>query len=180
MKGQFFLIGAVLICMLLYAASVPLITVQGRPPEDMGALSDNMEAEMPHALNIGINSSSPAGTLISFCNFSRSAASSRGIDLSAVFVVFESTGSGTVATAGNAAADDATVGLDVDGTHVELTVPAGSVSSAQFPAAGEHFDVTVETDAGTYGATLPANKTSMYCALSLSRGGTVIGKEILA
>lgn len=180
MKGQFFLIGAVIVCMMLYAASAPLVNVQGGPDQDISALSENMEKEMPRALNIGINASDPAGTLISFANFSRSAAVSRGMDLSVVFVIFESTGSGTVATAGNAAAGQAIIGIDVDGTYAELSVPAGSVNSTQFPAAGDTFDFSVTAGGLTTDATMPGGKTGLFAISTISRGGVVLRKEILA
>jgi hypothetical protein len=180
MKGQFFLVGAIVVCMLLYAGLAPFSAVQGKPAQDIKMLSDNMEAEMPHALNIGINASDPAGTLISFCNFSRATATLRGLDMQAAFVVFESSPSGIAATAGNAAGEDATIGVEVSGDYRELTVPAGSTSSTVFPAGGESFDVSVSAGGETSYATIPSNKTSLVATVILSRGDTVARKEILA
>ncbi|MFH0956554.1 MAG: hypothetical protein V1813_01685, partial [Candidatus Aenigmatarchaeota archaeon] len=147
---------------------------------DVRTLSENMAAEMPRALNIGINSSDPSGTLISFCNFSRSTAETRGLDMEAVFVIFEASPSGISASAGNAAGEDATVGIDVSGTYRELTVPAGMVNSTAFAAGGENFDVSVSVDGETSYVTIPSNKTSLVATVTLSRGDTLIRKEILA
>jgi hypothetical protein len=180
MKGQFFLVGALVVCMLLYAGLAPLSVVQSEPAHDVSALSNNMQAEMPRALNIGINSSDPAGTLISFCNFSRSAAANRDIEMEGVFLVFEAFPTGIVASAGNAAAEDITVGVSVSGTYRELTVPAGAINVTTFPAAGETFDVYMYHSGETSYVTIPSNKTSLIATVILSRGGTVIRKEILA
>jgi hypothetical protein len=179
-KGQFFLIGAVFVCMLIYAGTAPLIAVQGGQPQDMQMLSDNMASEIPRALNIGINESEPAGTLISFANFSRDASAARGMDVAVVFVTFESTASGTLATAGNAAGDDAIVGIDFGGTYSELSVAAGGVNSTVFAAAGDTFDASVTVGGFTIDATMPGDKTSLVAAVTISRGGAVIRKEILA
>jgi hypothetical protein len=180
MKGQFFLVGALVVCMLLYAGLAPLSMVQLEPAQDASILSENMQAEMPRALNIGISSSDPAGTLIGFCNFSRSAAASRGIEMDAVFVVFEASSSGIVATAGSAASGNAIIGVSVSGTYEELTVSAGSVNATVFPAGGETFDVYLYSSGETSYATIPSNKTSLVAVVSLSRGDTFIRKEILA
>jgi hypothetical protein len=180
MKGQFFLVGALVVCMLLYAGLVPFSWVQDDVSQDVRALSGNMEEEMPRALNIGVNTSDPSGTLIAFCNFSRENAALRGLDMEAVFVVFEASPSGIMATAGNAAGEDATVGIDVLGTYRELSVPAGMINSTAFAAGGQTFDVSVSVGGETSYATIPSNKTSLLATLTISRGDTLIRKEILA
>ncbi len=72
-KGQFFMIGALFICALLFFGITPMITITDSPTLDMDMISGNLMKELPHALNIGINNSNPLETLHNFTDFSRDA-----------------------------------------------------------------------------------------------------------
>ena len=68
-KAQFFIVGAILICSLLFLSiplSQPLIS---QPSGDITYISTNMRRELPHALNLGLNDSSELDTMVNFTHF---------------------------------------------------------------------------------------------------------------
>ncbi len=180
MKGQFFIIGALLICSLLYIGLAPTISVTVADSADMGRLAENMESELPHALNIGAVSPGVPGALMGFSNFSADAAHGRGISMKCLWVAIEP-GQGSVnVTVGNLMGAEETVGIDVDGTYMAVRVPDGAFNYTELPVSGPSFTVNITHADGGTAAEMPSNKTSLYAFLQLSRGGDVTRKEILA
>jgi hypothetical protein len=179
-KGQFFMIGAVFICALLFMGLSPVMRVTEAPADDMGFLAENLRKELPHALNIGINSSDPLGVLCNFTDFSRNALTGRGIDLDAMWVVFIP-GDGSVnVSVGNFMDTQKTVGINVSGTYSELSVDPDAVNSDIFTVTGFTYDAVLTVDGEATPATLLSDKTSIYSAISLERGENVVRKELLA
>jgi hypothetical protein len=179
-KGQFFMIGAVFICALLFFGIAPSIRVTNPHSDDMDFLAANLQREMPHALNTGINSSDPLGVLYNFTEFSENALSGRGIDLGAVWVVFIPGGGTVNVSAGNFMDSAETVGINVSGTYNDLYVGSGAVNSTTFDISGYTFYAEVTADGEDMKATMLSNKTSIYSVISLERGEKVVRKELLA
>ncbi len=180
LKGQFFLIGAVFICALLFFGISPVIKITNAPAEDMSILGENLQRELPHALNIGINSSEPLNTLYNFTGFSRDTVMSRGIDIDAMWVIFIPEDGSMNVSAGNFMDSAKTFGINVSGTHTDIYVAIDAVNSSVFPVSGPTFDVTVTFDSDVTQATLLTNKTGMYSVIALERGENTVRKEILA
>jgi hypothetical protein len=158
----------------------PAVRLSGTPSGDMRRLAYNMEKEMPHALNIGMNSSDPAGTLQNFTLYSQGAALSKGIDMDCLWVAFVPAKSGLNVTAGNFMDSYETVGINVSGTYKELYVPNGTRNSTTFGVSSYSFNVTVSHSGAAGSATMLTNKTSLYSFVSLERGENVVRKEIYA
>ncbi len=179
-KGQFFMIGAVFICVLMFFGISPAIQLTDVPSEDMGFLAENLQEELPRALNIGINSSDSLGTLYNFTGFSGDILSGRGIDLYVLWVVFEPCDGEVNVSAGNFMGEQKTVGINVSGTYSGLSVDSDAVDSDVFAISGYTFDAEVTMDGETMQAELLSNKTSIYSFISLERGEHVVRKELLA
>lgn len=180
MKGQFFILGAVFICALLFSGVSPIIRITETPTDDMNVLGRNLQKELPHALNIGMNSSEPLGVLYNFTDFSRDTVMSRGIDLDVLWVVFMPEDGSMNVSAGNFMDSAKTIGINISGTYGDLYVGSDEVNSSVFAVSGSVFDVTVTIDSDVTQATLLTNKTSMYSTISLQRGQNIVRKEILA
>jgi hypothetical protein len=179
-KGQFFIIGAIFICVLLFFGIAPTIQITESTADDMTMLADNLQKEMPHALNIGINSSDPTGTLYNFTEFSENAVAERGVDLDVFWVVFSPMEDSVNVSAGNFMDTARTIGVNVSGTYKDLYVGTDAVNSTVFAVTGYTFEVRLGIDGEETRATLLSNKTSIYSAISMERGDDIVRKELLA
>jgi hypothetical protein len=180
MKGQFFMIGAVFICVLLFFGISPAIQVTSPPSDDMDFLAGNLQKEIPHALNTGINSSDPLGVLYNFTEFSEDAVLGRGIDLGVLWVVFMPGAGNVNVSAGNLMDSGKTVSVNISGTCKDIYVAGGAVNSTLFTVSGYTFDAEVTADGEITKAALLSNKTSIYSVISMERGEKVVRKELLA
>jgi hypothetical protein len=180
MKGQFFLIGALLICLLLFFGLPPEISMESTAAEDMNFFSGNMQKEIPHALNLGLNGSDPLGTLYNFTGFSMSRATDLRMNMTCYWVVFMQQGSDVNVTAGNFMGSPRTFGIEVDGNRKYLQVAHDEVNSTTFAVSGYTFKVIINSGEDSKEATLLTNKTSVYSVISLDRRGSTVRKEILA
>ncbi len=178
-KGQFFIIGAIFICALFFFGVSPVMKISKSPADDMNFIADNLQKELPHALNIGVNSSVPVDTAYGFMNFSRDTVLSKGVALEAVWVIFLPINGSINASAGNLDMPG-TVGVNVSGTYGGIYVGVDSVNSSVFAVSEPVFNVTVTVSGESFHATLLTNKTSIYSTLSLEREGNTVRKEILA
>ena len=180
-KGQFFIIGGLLLAFLMFfgmSIGVNLVTTK---TGDLKHVAYNLEAELPHALNIGVNDSSAAWTLRNFTLFSVDRLRGRGTSLTCLWVIFSGTGSGLNATAGNFMGGGRLVSLNVSGTVEGLWVDDQGTNSTLFPVADQNFTAGVSFDAHEWEEVLLTNKTSLYIYVSLARSADdVMIKEILA
>lgn len=180
MKGQFFIIGALFVCVLLYFGIGPTMDVSGTGSDDMNRLARNLQKEFPHALNIGINGSAPIQTLRNFTLFSISSLEEGRIDLTCHWLVFRYAGDQVNVSVGNFLGSPEVFYVNVSGTAKGIYAGDGMVNSSLFPVAGYTFDASVTVDGETDRFTMLTNKTSIFSELTLSRSGNVIRKEILA
>ena len=180
MKGQFFIVGAIFICALLFFGIAPTIRVTDSPSADMELTAENLAKEYPHALNIGINSSAPLQTLYNFTVFSESNLLDRGIDFNILWIVFRPLDGSTNVTIYNAMDSSKVVGVNVSGTYTDIEAPLNNFNNSVYsvPVYGFNFSVTIDGDE-TEGFAI-SNKTSLYSLISLERGTNLVRKELLA
>ncbi|MBN2330961.1 MAG: hypothetical protein JXC85_04030 [Candidatus Aenigmarchaeota archaeon] len=180
MKGQFFIIGALFVCTILYFGLGPSFDISVTGSEDMNVLAGNLQKELPHALNIGINASAPISTLRNFTLFSIDSLRQGRIDLGCYWLVFRYTGGQVNVSAGNFMGEPKVFYVNVSGVSNGIYAADGAVNSSMFDAAGPTFDVSVTVDGETSSFTQLTRKTSIFSQLTLSRSGNIISKEILA
>jgi hypothetical protein len=180
MRGQFFIIGALFVCILLFFGMVPIINIARTDTGDMERLGLNLQREMPHALNVGINGSAPIGVLRNFTAFSLGIVSGHRIDPAFYWVVFQPLPGQVNVSAGNFMGSSLDFAINVSGVTKVLQAANGTVNSTTFAVTGYTFDVTVTADGESAAMTLLTNKTSMYGSLTMERAGNVVRKEILA
>lgn len=85
-KGQFFLLGAILLIVLFFLG-MPFITpALTTPTDDLSLLSENVEREFGHALTLGANESDITNKLMDFANFLNKTFLHRNADFRAVWV----------------------------------------------------------------------------------------------
>jgi len=180
MKGQFFIIGALIICVLIFFGLPLGIDLVTTGSDDLSGIAGNLETEFPHALNTGINRTAPVATLHNFSLASKDYCLARMADFRTLWVVFEYDNGDFNVTAGNFFGESKTVTVNISGDVRDITVPQGSENSTLFSTAGSRFSTGVSLDGDTTEFVLVANKTSFFCTLSLGRGGDIVKKQILA
>jgi hypothetical protein len=173
-------VGALLVCVLLFFGLGAGISLTAAGTEDMDRLASNLGSEFPHALNIGINVTDPPGTLYNFTQFSVSKAGGRRIDLDCGWVLFREQGGDLNVSVGNFMGSRQTFGIEIDGSQENIQADDMAINSSLFTVSGHKFNATITVASSTTGAELLLNKTSLYMKMSLSRGGNVLKKEILA
>ena len=180
MKGQFFIIGALFVSVLLFMGMSPYVGITRTGTDDIERLGSNLAKEFPHALNIGINSSDAIGTLFNFTDFSISAAGKRRIETTCYWLVFRPGSSGLNVSAGNFMGGPLSFLIDVGGTVKALDVGTSSVNSTTFSVGSDSYNASVTLDGETSSFTLLTNKANIIGVITLDRAGNVISKEILA
>jgi hypothetical protein len=180
MKGQFFIIGGLFICVLLFLGMGPQVGITRTGTDDMDRLGRNLEKEMPHALNIGINGSDPVGVLCNFTGFSLSVAQGRRMNATSYWLVFRPVGGEVNVTAANFMGSPLGFVINVSGVAKGLYADHSSVNSTTFSVSGYTYDAEVTVDGESAAFTLLTNKTSIYGIMTLERAGNVVSKEILA
>jgi hypothetical protein len=180
MKGQFFIIGGLLVCVLLFFGLGAGISFAGSSTGDMDRLADNLAGELPRALNIGINATDAIGVVHNFTVFSKARAGAGGIGLDCFWLIFQEQGGDVNVSVGNFLGSLKTFSVDIDGSAENIQAADGAVNSSLFSVSGYKFNATITVDGGTAVAEMILNKTSMYFEMSLAREGNLLKKEILA
>jgi hypothetical protein len=180
MKGQFFIVGGLLVCALLFFGMGAGMSMSRSSTTDMQRMADNVAREVPRALNIGINSSDPVGVLENFTAFWMGIAGGRRMGPSCYWAVFRPDGDYVNVSVGNFLGSTADFGVNVSDDYDVIQVTDGSVGSSLFTASGYSLNATVTVGGGSSGAVLLRNKTSVIGEVSLERGGNILKKEILA
>jgi hypothetical protein len=180
MKGQFFIIGALFVCTILYFGIGPTLDVAGPESQDMGRLALNLQKEFPHALNIGINGSAPLETLRNFTFFSAASLEEGRIGLTCYWLIFRDAAGKVNVSAGNFMGEPLIFHVNVSGVSMGIYADEGEINSSAFSVPGYSYDASVTVDGERSGFTLLTNKTYIYSELTLTRSGNVVRKEILA
>jgi len=179
-KGQFFIIGAVLICSLLYFGLSPSVTVSVPEGRTAGFLADNIANELPYALNLGINGSGGTETLANFTAFAMNAASETGMQPHVAWVVISPSGSALNVSFGNFYSSTATAEVNISGSYKAIYAGDSSVNSTLFSAGGYTYTAWLSVPGGSVTFEAPVNKTALYAVVSLDYGEAIARKEILA
>ncbi len=179
-KGQFFLVGALAICMLLFFGLTPAVRLVSTSSAGIENIAKNLEMEIPHAASVGVNASNAAGVLTNFTVYALSAASDSGAELDCLWVLFEPMAGSMNVTAGNFMDSPVTLEINISGTYKTLYANAGTQNSTTFSTPDYTFLLEMEVDGKTFSADILTNKTSVYSLISVSSGDNSARKEILA
>lgn len=180
MKGQFFIIGALMVCIAMFFGLPPEIGIASTYSDDMAAAGGNLGAELPHAMNLGINGSGAVPTLVNFTSYAKQTLAARRMSIESFWVVFESEGSTLNVTVGNFLGSERTFYIDVSGSPVAMTAGDGQTNSTILSVSGPVLNVTVSAGGSERAFVIPAGKSSLYSEVTLRRGGDAARKEILA
>jgi hypothetical protein len=179
-KGQFFILGALLLCTAFFLALPAQVTLTGTQTRDIERLADNLESEIPRALNIAMLEDGSPDNLGDFTQFLRQSTRDRYLTLESLWAVtIPDPETGDVEVyAGNWLGRPVTLSLTMDGSTENLAINDGETGSEVFYGAGSDFTLEVCFEGRAWSARVARDKVNLYNYLSLSRGENSIVREI--
>lgn len=180
-KGQFFLLGALLMCALFSAALPAGTTLTGGHTLDMARLADNLEGEVPRALNLAMLEDGEPSKLGDFMGFAGDMAGERYISLEGLWVVTvpdENDPGDVDVYAGNWLGRPVTVYVTIGGEEEGLVLDEEETGREAFSGVGSDFLMEIGFGDRSWSGRLARDKTNLYGYVMLSRGEDSIVKEI--
>jgi hypothetical protein len=182
MKGQFFIVGAILVCSLFFAGLPKFAPIISQPSGDLTYISSNLNGELPHALNIGLNDSDPIGRMENFTHFLERSLLDRNINFTSLWLVVENQSSNLNVTGGNFLGEDVAVTINVtdsSGSTVQpLVLLNGTVNSTTVSSVDQAYNITVTFFDQEESAEYPRDKVSLYAFYRLTRGDDLIQNHV--
>ena len=182
-KGQFFIMGAIILCVIFFAGLPVQVIMSTDDTSDITILAENLESEIPRALNLAMLEDGNPDSLDEFIGFARNKTLERYTDLESLWVVTvpDTDNPGSIEVyAGNWFGSPTTLYIIIDSIGVNMNLNDQETDSASFSGVSSQFDIQVSFSGRTWSETLPRDKTNLYSYVSLSRGDNVIVKEITA
>jgi hypothetical protein len=182
MKGQFFLLGAILLCSLFFIGLPTSQVLIDTPSHDLDYVLQNLEKEFPHALNLGLDDGNPRQVMENFTSWTRGLAKGFFMNLSSVWIFAQgdpSTGNVTISV-GNYMGSDMSIELYLDSEHKSLFVQDGDSDSVTYSSVGSSYDLSVTFGAGAKNLLWQRDKANLFVLIELLRGDDLARKEIIA
>jgi hypothetical protein len=185
MKGQFFILGAILICSLFFMGLPRFAPIIKQPSGDIAYLSSNLQSELPHALNLGLNESDPIDRLTNFTHFLETKLQERNINYTSMWLIIQNQSSTDLnVTGGNFLGEDVSISINVtdgSGSTVNgLILLNGSTNSTTFSSVDPEFNITITFADQEESAEMPRDKTGLYAYYRLTRDDDVIKNLVFA
>jgi ABC-type Na+ efflux pump permease subunit len=182
MKGQFFLLTASFLIIILYLG----ISVYLTPSFSAGAGSDlsdffsNIRDEYPRAFNFGLEAANPATTLADFSRIALNATNERKANLHALWIMTQNDSDDLNVTVGNSFGQELNVTLNVSGDAKVLRVAEGGVNSTLFSSPPSEFQLRASFNTTEKNVLLEKYKASLYVILEITKGSNRIAGETKA
>ena len=170
-KAQYFIVGAILVCSLFFMASPRFIPLIRQPAADIEYISANLQRELPHALNLGLNESAMLGHMINFTHFMEDAMLERYTNYTSMWLIAENiSATGLNTTVGNFMGEDVNVTINVSGTVKALLVQNGTVNSTNFSSVATAYNITISFSDQEETFEWVRHKVNLYAFFQLNRG----------
>jgi len=179
MKGQFFLLGAILLSTLFFIGLPSAVNLVTKDVSDMEYLSENIEKEIPMAMNLDINDVSGTSHIEDFSSFLISKMAERNIGLSLFWVYTKPTETGVDVTAGNYMGQEESISITVNSDIRTSSVSHSTTNEETFSGTGESTNLGIVFSATNKDIPIKKDKHNLYCYISLSRGTELIVREII-
>ncbi len=182
MKGQYFLLGAILLCSLFFMGLPPGQQVFEAPSQDLDYVLGNLEREIPHVLNLGLDDGSPRTVMENFTSWTRDMTKEFLIDLSSFWLFAEgdpSTGN-VIVSVGNYLGSDVTIALDLDGDQRNLIVQDGDSDSTTFVSVAPTYQLSVRFGSEYRNFGWNRDKVNLFALIELERSGNIARKDVVA
>ena len=179
MKGQFFIIGAIIICTLFFIAlpfSGPAVNQSSM--EDIEHISGNLNTEFVRAFNLGLAEDRPVSALREFTAFTRSVMTDKFASFHSFWVISEPTGTGINITVGNFMGGPVDVILDISGDTRNLNIPDSDNASEIYDPLPQDFTLNVTFAQNRAVLGWARDKNNIYVYYRTVRDGESVVREV--
>lgn len=179
-KGQFFILGAIMLIILFFIGIPFLQPSLTSPIRDLPLLSKNIRLEFPVAFNLGLNESDERAVMKNFSLFLNTNLADRLIDFSTLWLYAKNSSENVNFTIGNFLGKNITVNLTISPIEKEIFVQNNGTNSTLFSSPGSIFNLTIEFESRTATVEWLRDKVNLYVFYELRRNRDVIKEEIVA
>jgi hypothetical protein len=182
-KGQFFILGAVLL-VIVFSLGLPFIRPAITSPSgDLPYISRNLQREFPAAFNLGLNETSELSVMSNFSLFLNKTLYDKLVAFSAFWVYSRNSSSSVNITAGNFLGKNTTATLTLNtgkSTSRSMFVRHGGSNSTLFTGPGTIFNLTIEFESRSRTVEWLRDKANLYVFFELRRGQDLVKEEVVA
>jgi len=180
MKGQFFLIGAVLL-IILFFLGLPFISPSlTSPSNDLPFLSENLKQEFPAAYNLGLNQSDEINVLKNWSIFLNDTFHDHLINFTTLWITSYNVSNTVNFTIGNYLGGNSTVNLTISSTTESVSVPLSDTGSVVFSSPGSIFNLTILFNSRSTTVEWLRDKKNLFVFYQLRRGNDILVEELSA
>jgi len=182
MKGQFFLLTAFFLIIILYLGISVYLTpsFSAAMGSDLSDFFSNIRDEYPRAFNFGLEAANPATALADFSRIALNATNGRKAELHALWIMTMNDSDDLNVTVGNSFGQELNVTLNVSGDAKVLRVADGGVNSTLFSSPPSEFQLRASFNTTEKNVLLEKYKASLYVILEITKGSDRIAGETKA
>jgi hypothetical protein len=177
-KGQFFLLGAFLVCTMFFLAYPRQSTISSESSQDLEMLSLNLQKEMPNAYNLGIKAGDGLGTVKNFTWFADNVLKGHRIGFASIVVMGgNSSPSDYNLTIFNYNGSQSYISITIGSATAGMLIQSNSSNNTVFPAVGEIFNISISHGGEQKNMTWVLGKNSIYGTLRLVRSESMVMED---
>ncbi|MBU0952990.1 MAG: hypothetical protein KKA90_01035 [Nanoarchaeota archaeon] len=181
MKGQFYVLGALVLIVILFAG-IPLerpVLVQ--QSKDLDYLLTNIKQEFPRAVNLGRNQSTALSVLEHFTSFTTSRLAEKAITFNTFWMLVQNTsGSDVTIDIGNYLGTPLSVVLTFPSETQIIVVPANTTNETTYTVSSDPYNLTINFTIANKTVRWYEDKTNFYGYFRLQRGENIVVDDIEA
>lgn len=179
MRGQFFILGAILVCILFFSFfpfHPSLLT--SHPSKDLTYLSKNIKKEIPKALNLGLKEKN-ISKLFEFSEFVKTSLKEKYTNFCSFYLISFPQSTGINLTIGNFLCKPISITLKINGKQRSFNLKDKEVKE-EFFTVSDPFTVEITFNNETKVLEWRKNKVNLYSKFSLKREDSFRNEEIQA
>src|SRR3989338_6285420 len=173
MKGQFYIIGALLLIMLFFVGLPRPNQLTTEAFNDLPYFASNLKAEYPRAMSLGLNQSDYMNTMMNFTNFANRVLEERSINYEALWIATENVSGTTLnVSEGGILSTNTTISLNASGTTATLMLASNATNSTTISNPGAEFNFSFSFLGENESVTWPRDKANLFVFINLTRSGS--------
>ncbi len=174
MKGQYFLLGAMILCSLMFLA-LPLSGIGHTKTDDFSDISLNIRREFPRSVNLGLEKGNPEENAYDFAAFIRDSLRGRAVSVRMFWVISKPVpGSGALnVSVANFLGEEGDFSVEISGDRRSFHLSDGEMSYTVFAMAPSDVVISLGSPEGQETLEWKRDKVNLYLFYEMVRAGDV-------
>ena len=178
-KGQFFIVGAVVLCMAFFAGLPPSEPLIRASSEDITHFSENIQRELSKTMNFGLDANNTVEYMENFTEFADRAMAEHLINYTSLWLITGNSSSDLNVTAGNFIwLVEADITLNLSGIVKNLLVPYNTTNSTVFSSVPSEFNLTISYEDMEKTVEWQKDKANLYALVVLTKDRDISKNEL--